>query len=653
MVDMSSRGGPNDRFRALVGWRDGTDEQDPARGLVDDDLHRIADSPAANADEVARVQVSNQKLVRELAPKIADAVRNAALHAAGKATTDAAARADTADHDRADSGQSQQADGNEFALAEPSAAQQTARMEVRVSLAEDAVLLNWPRAIEPGGVVLYRVVQADAPEDGILRHLPLPDRSTGPVHVTQSTEFRDPTPPRAAFRRYWVWANRGANEAAARLAQPELWADGLITFPVQDARIMERDGQVVGMWEALPGTVRAEVHRHAPGEPYSPRNVLRAPDSDDRQLQGFVDRSVDPGEEYEYSVYSQTVVDEVTHQSQAVSRTVRIPARPTRVTDLEVSRRTGSDQTEFDVQWTRPPVGSVAIYLSEAEPDPGLALEMMEAERLASTPLKPSARLDRPSVQVGQHTRIERVPWPEGWARAYFTPVTSSGSYVQVGDSKQFVRTGAMSGAALRERVDSQTIVFDWPEGAADVTAYVTAPGQVPVLGPTTVSEASITKSDYDHQGGLLLDLAGRPKDVHLVPRAFQAGKITYGGIQTVPYPGLARVGYTIHQPTRQQGFMRKVTVPDGAPVVQVRIDLALPEPLMIRLVRNSDRLPLYDRDGELLLSETRSLQPHQEVTVGRLDPAVKGYVRLFCRTQSNAVPVAVRDPDVGTLWRQ
>lgn len=641
--------------QALVDWRDATAAHDPARQLSDDDFERIAASGARSAREVARVPVGNKRLVRALAGDIAAVL-------AGGCGADDTPAAPTEEPPPVEESTSAPMPGPldvgvgvdvDFAPTRSASVEERPARFAGWEPTPVGARVHWPSATDES-VSIYRVVSAELDGASSRRMLPpLPDRAGALVHVTRGAEFVDPRPFTAAARYYWVWRNSGTDEASARAAQPQLWAHVLAVSPVTGAAVAERHGLVVGRWTVLPGASAVEVRRHRIGSPPATAVVLPYDSADSQGFEGFVDRGAAPGEAFTYSVYVDVRADGATHQSPPATFDVHLSATPEAVTDLQVRQRSDVARPSFDVDWKPPPVGKVSIYLTERKPDAGLSLAPLDRERLAGSVLQESAHLNFPPVHRGGRTFLEGVPWPNEWARAHFTPVTEVGGMVQVGETVTFVRTGSVKGAVLRERVDSQTVTFDWPDGAADVTAYITPPGQTLVLNQQLTPQGSIARSDYDERGGLILRLPGRPVDVHLVPRAFDRGMSTYGVHQTIAYPGLARVRYRVRQPSRQRGLWRKESVPDGPPLVEAMIESAVTEPVLLSLVRRADRLPLAPRDGTLETQVELSMTPGSWVLVAPLPSGWRGYIRLFGRSQSRTTPLAVLDPDVSTLFRR
>ena len=373
--------------------------------------------------------------------------------------------------------------------------------------AGDGIVLSWSPVEHDSRFVVYRVVSADHPN-------PAPPGFGDLVGICLESRLTDTAPFTRAVRYYGVWANTGKDRDEALASQPRLVAYGGVVSPVRNWSIVERAGDVIGEWSVPEGAHSVVVHRHAQNEPTSPANQLTEPAGlEDTNLHGFVDRKGVVLQPYVYTVYVMAEVNSARTASAPVSQPITIPAIPEQVTDLEVAKRTTEDgEGVFDVSWTPPQHGlvEVDVYLTQEQPDPGLAHEPREMDALATSVLQPDTRILYPQVRHGERMRISGVRWDRGWFRAYVTPVTRSGDLVQVGSSKAFNRMNAVQDAVLRERVDNQVVVFDWPGGASLVAAYVTLPGARWEGPGDEKPHRQISREEYDHLGGLTLVLPGK-----------------------------------------------------------------------------------------------------------------------------------------------
>ncbi|MGV1004893.1 MAG: hypothetical protein ACOYEV_09035 [Candidatus Nanopelagicales bacterium] len=625
------------RFAALIRWRGGQPAEAPARRLSDYELDRIARDSATDAADLARLSLPNRALVSSLATEMAEVLAAASrdeMPAVETPTTGPAS----------DSGE--QIDVTRFAPLDLSRPLDTNRAgPITHNAVSGGVQLQWSQP--PGAQhVTYRVVSSEyspppSPERGLL------------VAAVSSPEIVDGRAFQQAVRYYRVWANTGASREDAVAAQPVLVAEGAIVSPVQEARVEERDGQVIGRWNVPPGADRVDVYRHAPGAPFSPANLLRPRRPDDRQEEGFVDRNAQPGALCEYSIYVRaTVADEsgTSQLSAPVTFAIQLPANPEAVTDLRAVDRLEGQQSVFDLAWTRPPHGRVDVYLTETPPERGLELRPLAAASLATTVLTGHALINHPATRLGNVMFIEGVAWPESWYRAYVTPVTVAGGLVQVGTACSFARLDLVRDAVVRERVDTQVVVFAWPAGAASVAAVITAPGQP--LPANAERAQQISSQEYDRNGGMLLQLPGGPVDVHLVPRAWESGRVIEGEPVRVHHPGVTRLHYKFaqQQVERRRG-LRRVWEPVGARSVYVLAEQALPQTVAFVLTHNPQRLPLSADDGTALAGETMPALTAGEHFVMTLPPNLPpGFVRVFAECADPSARLALLDPDVRML---
>jgi hypothetical protein len=642
------------RLAALVAWRDQLDQAAPARGITDYDLERIARSPVEDAGGIARLSLINRTLVSQFAPEIAAVIATLAQDPTGPAASGDA----EPDPVQADPGRQQPGAYPPFAPMDLTRALDQSRAgKISDEAVGDQVRLTWSplpvgtsvgRAIE----VIYRVTSSDqapppAPEKGQL------------VATSRTPEIIDARGFVQAVRYYRVWANTGATLEDAAQSQPILVAQGAVVSPVQNAFIIERDRHVIGRWQVPPGFTKVVVHRHAPGERFSPRNALAPDRPGDLQEQGFVDRSGAPGATYEYSVYlcaPVTIDGTPTDQYSApVTETISIPADPEPVADLQVSDRRLGDHSVFDVSWTRPSHGQVDLYLTDSPPNPGLQQRPLPAESLSTTVLAEHARIQHPATRTGETMFIDGFPWPKTWYRAYITPVTRAGGMVAVGQCRSFTRVEPVRDADIRERVDSQVVVFDWPAGATEVAAFKTPPGY-PYSPDQAQPEAAIDRDRYDRLGGMMLHLRGVPVDLHLVPRAWDHAQLTSGTSLRVHYPGIYVLSYDVVQEYLiRRVFMGRRSEPDGPPRIMLhsQSERDLPDGVFLTLVHNPNRMPLSTRDGELLTTRTIPVITGSQ-TIHAFDlPATKpGFVRLFAQARAVGHRIALLDPDVSKLRR-
>lgn len=625
------------RKAALLQWRVQLAPDHPGRNLTDYDVEVIANSPAVEPAMIARIpMVSSKQLLRQLADELAHVLRTGEMPAP-----------DGPPESAESSGHLAALPFARLDLTRP--ANVEAPLPINPTVAGSGLRLEWPPARAGARVTIYRLISAASVQS--------PPEYGEPVAATYGLQAHDGRPFASAVRYYQVWVHAGTDDDAAAAAQPRLHAVGAVVAPVQDCEIVVDETVVVGRWRSVPGTSRVEVHRLAPGGAYNPANRLPS----DEHAEGFRDATGRPGQTYQYDVYAMSDVDDAETQSAAVSRVVEIPARLEPVPDLQVRVYDRGGQTLFDLAWTPPVDGQVRIYRTQREPSPGLQDETRRLDAIEREGLDDDALVKHPSRTDGGHAAIYEVPWPAGWPRAHFTPVTVAGALGRVGPSVAKVRAGRVRDAILVERVDYQIAVFSWPAGAASVAAYVTAPG-APLADPAAHRPgAEISREAYSRDGGLVLHLRGEAVDVHLVSKIWDLGAPDYGAPVVLRYPGLRRIAYQLAPApavAEDRGlFRRRSSQPQQVATHLLRLvadrDLASTPPLAI--VHNDRRMPLSPYDGKFVAQVPQvplARDLYTDVASLDLRGCRGGFVRLFVTDPDTDVTTAVIDPDVEMLRR-
>jgi hypothetical protein len=522
--------------------------------------------------------------------------------------------------------------------------------------------LAWP-PYQPGGdaMVIYRLISEEdnAPYS--------PDRARL-VAATTATNAVDGPPDAAAIRYYQVWVNVGPTRAEALAAQPVKHADGLVVSRVHDCVIRQDSGQVIGSW-TVPAAVStvfvSRVPAHEAGREGPQHRILL--DRDNRA--GFVDLQAIPGQRYVYRVRAAVPVDGVLRLSAAVDNEIDIAAVLAPVADLSVTALPGAAGV-FELNWTAPPVGQVAIYRSRRGPTAGAETAELPEAALEQVGLTPDLRLTQPvtgrvNSQGQMQSVMTGVSWPEGWSRAYFTPVTVLAGRALLGRTLSSVRTGVIRDVDLTEYCSKQVLTFDWPEGAAMVVVYLAPKGYDPRNGLTGTS-FEITLEEYEKYGGLQLPNGKLPVagcSLHLAPVAFSAGRRATGAVRSIEYAGLLRLQYAV-QLTRD---------PEGRPShasIFLRSEYDVPGSPAFVLINHPDRIPLSHSDGEAVNVAPLDAQgrlaaiPSKELRWSSLSTqgtteawgadlrGRRGWIRLFVNTPTAARlrTIALLDPPISTL---
>jgi hypothetical protein len=525
--------------------------------------------------------------------------------------------------------------------------------------------LAWPPYL-PGAdageaVVIYRLVSE---EDNVPYS---PDRARL-VAATTTTNAADDAPDAAAVRHYQIWVNVAATRAEALAAQPIKHAEGVVVGPVRDCVVRQDSGQVIGSW-TVPAAVSAvfvsRVPAHEAGREGPQHRILL--DRDNRA--GFVDLDGAPGQRYVYRVRAAVPVDGVLRLSAPVDAAVEVAAVLTPVTDLLVMAGPGASDS-FELSWTPPPAGEVAIYRSQTGPAAGAESAELPEAALEQIGLTPDLRLSQPITgrpDAAGRTRsvMAGVSWPTGWSRAYFTPVTVLAGRALLGTTFGSVRTGAIRDVELAEYCNKQVLTFDWPEGAALVVVYV-APKGYDARNGLTGTSFEISLEEYEKYGGLQLPNGKLPVggcSLHLAPVAFSAGRRAIGAVRSVEYGGLLRLQYAVQLGRDPEGRPSHATI-------YLRSEYEMPGSPAFVLINHPDRIPLSPTDGEavdaapldaqgrLASTPSKELRWSALTTTGTSEPWAadlrgrRGWIRLFVNSPSAARlrTIALLDPPVHSL---
>ncbi|QCB96207.1 hypothetical protein E5206_04080 [Arthrobacter sp. PAMC25564] len=349
---------------------------------------------------------------------------------------------------------------------------------------------SWPHSGSDQPIKIYRVISSDD-------HPPYsPDRADL-VCVAHSDSAVDGRPLGAAVRHLQVWLNEGPSIEAAVAAQPTLHAQGAFVGEVLGVNVTEDEGRIIGQWSALPGTRSVQVFRipiekaaTAGGDPQY--RILAESDN----LGGFVDARAERGSHYLYQVYAEAVVDGVARLSSPANSSLKVSAVLEPVSDLEIRLSSDPDIPYFELEWSAPAGGTVSIYRTELPPTSGIELEALSADSLVINGLTDESRLSHPIALSQGRASMVSVPWPSGWTRAYFTPVTLLDGMALVGGTTFKSRREKVRNPKILERVNSQILTFDWPAGAASVLVYRGQTGDRPGAGAGR-------RSTGNHPGGL------------------------------------------------------------------------------------------------------------------------------------------------------
>lgn len=611
---------------------------------------------AHSAPERPSVQPPSRQDTHDPGPEApADRARDAVEH---EADLDAAAGGSTVEDG---SGLSREFDPTDFAdfdYSEPIG--QPGPLTCTGAKAE-AIALSWAAPTEPAAVTVYRVVSGDefAPY--------APDRADL-VAVTTMRKCVDSRPFTTAVRYFQVWRNEGEDVDGALGSQPRLHAAHAVVSPVMDVEIREDEGRVIGQWRAFPGVRRVQVfripiERAAVGRLAPEYRILAG----DLNLGGFVDATAERGRRYLYQAYAEVDVEGIVRLSAPRNADMRISAVLVGVSDLTVRPHGGDVDAQFDLTWTEPPAGRVVVFRTKDGPRSGADAEARQESVLPSMGLDPSDRLSYPiNPEPDGGVSMRDVPWPAGWPRTYFTPVTILDGMARVGTTTSATLVPPVREAVIVERVHRQVVTFAWPKGAAKVVAH-----EGPVGGTSEQVRGGrrheISAAQYTELGGLGLPvpLPSRGCALHLVPVAFDRGDPVEGAPTTLAYPGLLRMAYRI-------SIRRGITGRPTSLTVSILSEVPLPGPPPFTgcppfvLVHNAERLPLDVFDGhpiDVTLDGDETLERFRRIVPARLSPTEEsatwkadvkdrtGFVRLFVDLPPAILrQVALLDPPARNL---
>lgn len=534
---------------------------------------------------------------------------------------------------------------------------------VRARWVGDKVRLTFDPYTAAGKMVVYRVVSGDdvvpyKPESG---HL---------IAATTSLSVDDERPLTCAIRNYQVWCHVGTDLEDARRNQPILLAAGEEVSPVRDFNIFQDEGRVLGEWQVHPKINAVRVFRVRIEDGVDPASIVDDNPADeiltDRDnLRGFVDTDTVPGSRYVYRAMAEATAGQRQRGSRVIQRAIRIAVVLSPVDDLELTTRDGDGGAQFDLLWSDPPIGDVRIYRTRTAPNPSLR-ELVELEMSALSREEPEFndenRVKYPPDYVGESkTAITGVPWPSGWDRAYFTPVTYLGTSVRVGATRMETRPlPPVTDADLVERFDTEMVKFSWPKGAVNVWVFVGSPALPPEeICARAKPDYDITKTMHLRDGGHTFTppLESKGSTVCLVPIGRSGFDSIRGRITSLHYPGLHRMWYSL----RPKGI-------PGRDVRELLLDHKMDLDSSISLVLKylPDRLPLSEDDGtviSLISPETGEKSAHCVFDKGlRAGPqstgwsveltGLQGFVRLFIVMHGDrSKRFALADPSVRELY--
>ena len=517
------------------------------------------------------------------------------------------------------------------------------------------VRLRWKPAEDAPAHTVYRVVSGDD-------YAPYDPQNADFVDITTDTACVDERGFRSAIRHLQVWRNSGATEQEAYASQPVLHAQLPVIATVSGVDLREDEGRVIGQWHAFPGVKRVQVYRipieRAQSGVGDPAFRILA---DDANLGGFVDHAADRGKRYVYQFFCEAEHDGLVRLSAPTTRQLLVSAVLEPVADLEIELDNTTTSAQFDLTWTNPPAGQVVIFRTERPPRAGADAEAQAESALPQMGLPDESRLVHPIVREDDQSAMRTVPWPRGWVRTYFTPVTVLDGRVQVGTHIPAVRTMAVTDPVVVERTHTQVLKFGWPQGAAYVSVFLGARDQPASELMESAQRMEISADEYTRLGGMHFSktLPSSGCSVHMVGVSYSNGERIESAPMSIEYPGLLRLEYTVE--------VRRGRLNRGAASMQLRIrsEVKLTHAPPFLVVFNPDRFPLESGDGDpvdVVLDDGQANMPVRRFIPNGLDtewsqqswqamPPGPGFLRLFLDLPPERLQtVALLDPDINQL---
>lgn len=444
---------------------------------------------------------------------------------------------------------------------------------VLVEVEPKKAFLYWePVEIPDKPVVMYRVIGADTEQARS------PENGTTMV-VTKGTAFEEQLDPLAGMRHYMVWAYAGKTVADIFDAQPVLVGEQALALPPMDFSIAETGGIVTGTWTPLKGhsNVAVFVRQRGSEEPLdSPIHQLRV-GVDARSFSYTVPVR---GATYEFQVFPEITFGGHTMRgegSHIETRTISADIEAVELLSVFPMSKEGKDV--IILNWIAPPTGEVKIYLTQSEPAPDLIGKAVDSVYIHDDDALGSTEwIATIESEPGEEVHRELI-WPAGWSQVFCVPVNVVGEQSLVGHYQAVNRVENITEYSLVQRVDSQLITFDWPDGA-----------QLVEVACRQGDAKELIEEDYRRQGGIRVHLNPFGDEVTLTPKSIYAGLTTKANPTVINYPGLKTYAYKIDRTEADKNY---------AVLWVWRVGTEDRHPPQFMLTHNPERFPLYPSDGQ------------------------------------------------------
>jgi Double-GTPase 2 len=413
---------------------------------------------------------------------------------------------------------------------------------------------------------------------------------------------------------------------------------------VDDLEVVGEVHGVLLTWKRPRAIDRVQVMRSLPNE--------ELPDVLDKSLlmaftgDGFRDETAEPGAQYQYKVYTESAglgaASGDTESSPGLVRTVKVPAAPSEVKELDGRVVLRQSDPGVELGWASPARGVVRIYQRRGEPNVETSVGTVQtAGQFATQETLLGARIGDPAV-IGAGS--QRLPWipldlrDHGTAepRWTFTAVSEFADQFVIGAQKVITYVGDVGEAAIDERVDWQLLRASWPAGASFLGVWHLGPDEEVAGTP----HRRVTKDEFERFGGISLALTYLPQDVVVQAATKYGDEWVTGKHRRIHYPGRWVIRWDLASAGRFN------------PAKSLRVFVERPDwpGIGLSLLSSERGLPLTPQDPELSIVHQASL-PATALIAGQWMPASPdlrlprhGFIRMFAASGPGIAPIVI-DP--------
>jgi|GEM_PF-5872110 len=368
---------------------------------------------------------------------------------------------------------------------------------LQVSLRGERLLARWPAADVPHGrSAVYLVCAA---KSGI------PSQPDNHLRLAATTDTHIELPATATYVAVFVYVV--TNPAQVQFERCVRYAVGRVLREVEDLEVVAQVHGVLLQWRKPAGVERVRVMRSLPDE--------ELPDVTDNSLlltvlgDGFRDEDVVPGATYQYRVFTEAAglgaASGLTESSSGLVRSVRVPATPEAVEEIEGSLLPRGDDPGVTLSWPAVKRGQVTIHEQAGIPDPNVPVGVvLTADQFDRWKTAVGQRVIEPAqLSDGRHT-LKWIPLAhqlgrDDEPRRTYTAVTEFANQFVIGANKVITYIGAIGEAEVDERVDWQLLRATWPVGANFLGVWLVRPGE-PASGEPV---RKVTRDEFERFGGI------------------------------------------------------------------------------------------------------------------------------------------------------